>query len=189
MRVWPLVDDNVKGMDRYAIYRSFVRTGDVIEWRSDSVIGFLIRMITGNDVNHTGGIIRLSDMHFQKTYNTQEDRIFSPEARANGFQLTYLSEQMKKFMGKAYLLPLRPELERYREKIAQEQMKFIGIKYDYDGLFKNILGYVSADMERLFCSEAIFISFVNARLLVNGMAFRPGDFEKTGLFLPRVRIF
>lgn len=183
----PEVDDNITGLPRYRLLRPYIQTGDVLEWKSRSLTGATIRRVTGQDVNHTGGVIRFTEYG---------DRIFTPEAIGRGFTLTYLSRELENYKGVVYLLPLKHTLERYRRPIAIEQLKLVGTPYDYHSLFKNAISYVSMEVNRLFCSEAIGYSLdtagvIKLPLLPNGkkMALRPGDFEQFGITLPRVRIY
>ena len=45
------------GMRRYQAYRALMRTSDILEWRGVSLVNRLIRLRTGQIVNHTSGVI------------------------------------------------------------------------------------------------------------------------------------
>ncbi|MDA8141077.1 MAG: hypothetical protein M0036_20730 [Desulfobacteraceae bacterium] len=182
---FPKIDDALVGMARYHIMRPYLEDGDVLEWSSHTALGWIIRRFTGQDVNHTGGVIRM------RWYEgTAGDRVFTPEANERGMVLTYLSRELRKYKGRVYLLKLKPEMDNFRPKIVRAQLDMIGVPYDFGGLLANAFGRVSIDARRYFCSEGIASSFVEAGAIkIQQKAPRPGEIYRWGFFLPRVRIF
>ncbi len=150
-------------------------TADLVEWRTRSTVGGLIRLRTGLDVNHTSVVIRL-DQYFQK-------RLFILEAVEWGVALAPLSERLRRFNGNARWLRLRPEWAVYRREIGKHALAFAGIPYDYGSLFRQLLGHVSANARRLFCSELAFIAMKRAQVPPAAARIKvpwPGEFEKIG---------
>ncbi len=182
---FPRIDDAITGMARYQLMRPYLEDGDVLEWSADSALGWIIRRFTGQDVNHTGGVIRM------RWYEgAAGDRVFTPEATARGMVLTYLSRELRKYKGRVYLLKLKPEMDNFRSKIVRAQLAMIGVPYDFGGLMANAFGRVSMDARRYFCSEGIADSFAEAGAVqMQKKAPRPGEIYRWGFFMPRVRIF
>ena len=148
---WPTVDESITGIERYRIYRRYLQDGDILEWGSDKIIGRLIRLITKKDVNHTGGVIRMTEFE-----NKPGDRVMTTEATDQGFCINYLSRSLDGYKGRVYVLPLKsPGLDNYRRDIVRCQLDMVGKEYDFKSLFANIFGRVSVDAKNFFCSEAI----------------------------------
>ena len=182
---FPAIDEAVRGMARYQIMRPYLEDGDVLEWSADSALGWAIRRFTGQDVNHTGGVIRMRAWE-----GSPGDRVFTPEATERGMVLTYLSRELRGYKGRVYLLKLKPEMDNFRSKIVRAQLDMIGVPYDFGGLLANAFGRVSMDARRYFCSEGIASSFASAGAIrMQKKAPRPGEFSRWGFFLPRVRIY
>jgi hypothetical protein len=113
-----------------------------------------------------------------------------------------LSAKFLKYSGIAYWHPLKPELDLYRDAIDAFLWRTIGVHYDYDSLFKNIVCRVSSDGEKFFCSELSgecikqiklealekFLPDKYLQKLLDGVALRPGDVAGLPIFLPEVRL-
>jgi hypothetical protein len=177
------------GIELYGMMRPYLQTGDVLEWRAEHALGYAIRWFTKRDVNHTGGVYRFTAGLTQEMY----DRVYTLEALSKGFYPNWLSSGLFNYKGKVYVLPLKTELAWAIPRIASEQWKLIGTPYDFGGLVKNALGYVSEDLRSVFCSEAIASSFRKGGLIPtdykDGKALRPGDFADLDCFQDRVRIY
>jgi hypothetical protein len=189
---WPSVDESITGIERYKIYRRYLRDGDILEWGSDKIIGRMIRMFTKKDVNHTGGVIRMKEFE-----NEPGDRIMTTEATEKGFCINYLSRALEGYKGRVYVLPLKsPGLDNYRRSIVRCELDMVGIPYDFGGLFSNMFGRVSMNARQFFCSEGKAFSLDSSGVITlplnkkgRKIAPRPGDFFKFGVTLPRVRIY
>lgn len=167
--------------------RNDIRTGDLIEFASSTVLGWTIRKFSKKDVNHTSTVIRYI------VEGDNKPRRYVMEALEHGYVSNFLSQRLERFKGKVYWLPLKREYDIYRVCIANIAHEFIGIPYDFRSLLKNVAGHVSSDIKRLFCSEAADEQYRKCNLLKesfnSGKRLRPGEFMKTGLFEKRVRIF
>ena len=169
-------------LELYNSIRPVINSGDLIEWRSNTVVGWMIRRFTGRDVNHTS--LALKFEHFHQLTN----RRFVLEALERGIEVNLLSRRLEKFSGEAYLLRLKPEYDPYRRDIAGWALDQLGIAYDYSSLFKQILGRVSLDAKKYFCSEYAFAAYCAVGILSGCIAPRPGEFKSYGIHEPRVRV-
>ncbi len=140
----------------YNLVRDSMKTGDMLAWHSNSLIGKVIRWKTipsdipkdsPLSVNHTSTIIRL------KEYEGLKRRVFITEALENGIVLDLLSKRIQKFDGKVWLYPLKRNWDDQRQLIGERLLSVVGTPYDYTSILKQIFGYVSVDLRAFFCSE------------------------------------
>ena len=142
-------------MTLYNQIRHEIKTGDLIEWRSNSIVGRTIRLFTGKAVNHTGIAFVMDN------YGGISGRhIFTLEAAPKGIECNLLSVQLQNFKGQVFLKQLKPQFDHLRNIGIDWALEQTNTKYDYGSLFKNIFGKVSADARKFFCSEYVFIYLV-----------------------------
>jgi hypothetical protein len=161
-----------------------MKTGDLIEWQSDSAIGWLIRKFTGQDVNHSSLLMKFS-------YSGLADRRFVLEALEDGLEFNLLSRRLDDFNGKVYWYPLKSEYDDRRDTIGSWAImrKAEHIKYDYWNLFKQVFGKVSVDAKKFFCSEFYHAAMIHAMILLpRKRAYRPGEFAALKIHEKRIRI-
>lgn len=189
------------GIELYDKFRGLIKSGDLIEWRSNTAIGFAIRAVTKQRVNHTSGAIWLQPV--EKSYNHKQScapRLYVKEAIGRGFVATYLSHEISKFKGEVWWSALKREYENKRVDIVEEANRLEGIPYDYSSLLRNLWKRVKLGTRTVYCSEAWQIALIRAGLLPHffsptgevedaGCGLRPGEFGATGLFKPPIRIF
>lgn len=172
-------------LDLYLSKRPLMQTGDLLLWKSDTVLGKAIQWFSKSDVNHAGLVLRLSE------YDTE--RVFTLEALAGGIVLRVLSSRLAAHKGECYWCPLKLEYTiPYRQSLGREALLMVGTKYDYGSLFKQALSRVSTNAEKLFCSEFVGLTWKRAGLPVNtAKAPRPGDMEQDFALVlnERIRIF
>jgi len=160
-----------------------MRSGDLVEWGSASMIGRMIRLFTGKDVNHSSILLNLDH------YSGLKDRRFVLEAMEPGIVLNLLSMRLEDFKGKIYWSALKSKHDHRREGIAAWALAKVGTDYDYKGLFAQAFGRVNCDAKQFFCSEYYDMALIAAGILPGDRkAARPGDFEQYGVHEPRVRI-
>lgn len=155
----------------YEINRDQMKTGDLLLWRSNSVLGSLIRYFSKGIVNHASILIRL------ESFEGITKRVFTSEALEHGIVLNILSKRMEEFDGDVWWYPLKPEWEIERKRIGERAFEYLGVGYDYGSLFKNAICRVSAEASKLFCSEYYYIC-----LGQNGKAPTPQDLINYGWF-------
>lgn len=137
-------------LEKYLEHRDAMRTGDVILYESDSLLGRIIRWKT--DKSHVSVIVRLPD------YEGRKKRRFLLEALNHGITPTLLSKKLETYNGRAWWYPMRDEFDPVRKHIGTWAFSQIGVKYDYFDLFRSALGRVSQNMRALFCSEYAFLA-------------------------------
>lgn len=168
----------------YESIRHMMKSGDVINWHSDSALGWLIRKFSKADVNHSSTIVRTDELG--------SDRVFITEANPRGIELHALSDRLKDHRGEVYWLQLRNEHESARYGARKWAVDHIDVGYDYGSLFKQVCGRVSAESKKFFCSEFSFMALRDGGKIQQmqdiTIAPRPGDMEGLGVFYGRMRI-
>jgi len=132
-----------------------------------------------------------------------DDRRYILEAWEGEFNMRLLSNRLKTYKGKSFWHPLNPELDPYRKTIEYNSLSLLGIKYDYESLFANMLGRVSMEAKKLFCSEAICLILLESiprgtlkgyrankyvNMMLDGIALRPEGIAQLPLFLNEIEI-
>jgi hypothetical protein len=166
----------MNNLAQYLAIREEMKTGDMLAWASNSLIGRIIRWRSG-PYSHTSGIIRLTE------YEGLPKRRFTLEAMKYGFYPAILSNDLKNYAGRVWWYALKDEWNPKRQAIGEKALSLIGIGYDYKSLFRNALGRVNSDARKLFCSEAWFLIYGFA-----GKAPTPSDMPKLGIFKDPVQI-
>lgn len=168
-------------LETYMRYRDKIRDGDLIEWDSSTVFGWLIRRFCSH--SHTSFVI------------IKDDRVMILEALDDGWVPNYLSKRLLEHRGRAYWLHLKmmhspaiDELVRFRLKHHAEDMAEKNIRYDWGSLVKNLFGKVSANAKRLFCSEAAFLLYKQENIVDGEKTPRPGQWAQYHVHEPEVRI-
>jgi hypothetical protein len=161
-------------LNLYYQYRERIRTGDLLEFRSQSVLGYLIRAKTGQMVNHTS-------MAMEYLLKDDTDRrVCLVEALAEGVRIHFLSDDLRNFNGEVYWTPYQGE-EQLRSQIGRQMLKLIGKPYGFLDLLKNLAGPVRINEKELFCSEAVQVALIHAGAipptLNDGFALVPGQFS------------
>jgi hypothetical protein len=164
-------------LDLYAAVRDQMKTGDLLQWSSNSVLGALIRWRTNAEVNHSGLVIRLQE------YEGLERRRWTLEALEKGFYPNLLSRRLEQFDGRVWWYPLKDELNGQRQAIGERAFSMVGIGYDFLSIFQQLVGRVSADMKHLFCSEGCYLAYG-----FQGTAPNPGEMPGLGIFKEPVLI-
>jgi len=191
----------------YESIRPTIRTGDAILWQSNSIVGKIIQTFCHSPYNHVALVMRATQ--------DGEERMLILEALENGIVPNSLSYRLSDQKGHAWLFPLHPDFDQIRPRMGSWAWKKVGTKYDFKGLFKNILGRVSSDARRMFCSEYWWLAlkdsiqntaiksisrynvidsyqiYKEACKSLNNKAPRPSDFprlQRCGIFGPEARI-
>jgi hypothetical protein len=162
---------------KYNEVKDQFKTGDLLQWKSNSLIGWAIRWKTHSNVNHSSLVIRLAE------YEGLERRRYTTEALEHGTVLNFLSRRIELHDGEVWWYPLVDEWNENRQAIGERALSMIGIPYDYGSIFKQLFGKVSADARSLFCSEYCYLSYG-----FTGTAPSPADMYNLGIFKPGVKI-
>ncbi|MEA2065887.1 MAG: hypothetical protein U9O65_02110 [Thermotogota bacterium] len=169
-------------LSEYKALRKFMKSGDLIEWGSASMIGRIIRFFTKKQVNHSSILLNLD------RFEGLENRRFVLEALEHGIVLNLISMRLEDFKGDVFWSRLKPEYDPYRNKIAAWSLERIGTKYDYHSLLKNMFGKVNQDAKKFFCSEYYHMAMVATGILPEGKAARPGEFQKFDIHEKPIRL-
>lgn len=168
-------------LDKYEQVRDRMKTGDCLLYQSKGILGRVIRTFSPV-YNHAGLVLALPE------YCGKENRRWTLEALDHGICLNLLSEDLAKYDGSAWWLPLKPEFEDRRDQIGEYALANAGKPYDFKGLFANIFGYVSVNAKQFFCSEYAFLAYRAAGIVTGDKAPRPGDIPGLGIFGDLVQI-
>jgi hypothetical protein len=182
----------------YKHNRDLIRQADCVVWSADWSInptywpGKIIQLVKGCKENHASIIIRYDDLDIN---------LFS-EALLMGPDLTYVSERLMEYKGKAWLLRLRDEFDPIRDNIAKIALR-IGSSsgaYDWIGCGTNIISRPKVKAP-WYCSELDYYAIRKAALqsndkvlvrlmqecteILEGKAPRPDDLPKLPIFKPK----
>jgi len=162
----------------YEMHKAEMKTGDLLEWRSPTLIGWVIRFVTGEMVNHSSLVIRLAE------YEGLERHRYTTEAVRHGTMLNSLRKRLEHFNGQVYWYALDDTWNPKRQEIGERALKLIGVPYDFGSIFKQLIARVGVDFRALFCSEYVWVCWG-----FDGEAPYPGEMPKKVDFLkPPVRI-
>jgi len=173
-------------LNLYYQFRNDMKTGDALEWRSNTLFGSLVRLVTRKDVNHTSVLLNLDQVE------GCESRRFCMEANTHGVDFNIISSRLADFKGKVYWLPLKTEYDSYRAKIKAFCFLNAGVPYDFKGLLFNLFGRVTANDKKMFCSEFAFLAYKSsgiAAIQKYSKASRPGEIYSLGIHERRKLIF
>ncbi len=174
------ITDKEGPMNDLSVYnsvRDLMQTGDLILWRSHSLLGILIREFSKAPVNHASLIMRI------EPYEGSEGRRFIAEALEHGIVLNLLSKRLTDTDGEAWWYPLNDEWAKKRQEIGERGLKYMGTPYDYDALLKLAMTKVKAQTDEMVCSEFYFES-----LGLTGNIPTPGELPSLGIFKEPVKV-
>ena len=170
----------MNNMYMYELVKKDMKTADMLQWHSNSILGAVIRLKTQkhrsdyekeNDINinHTSMLIRLSE------YEGEERRRWTQESLEHGVVLNLLRRRLERFDGHVWWYPLKPEYNEKRLEAGRRAMAIIGAPYDYQSLFRLIVSKVSVEARNFFCSENYLWC-----LGYDGIALTPNEMPKLG---------
>jgi hypothetical protein len=141
------------GLDLYTKEYCSLKTGDVLQWSSNNIIGRAIKLWTRGKFSHTGVVIRLPEI------DSADKRRWTIEAVGKGVSLNYLSKRLEQFNGEVWAYPVKEQYRGYALEATAWIVEHVGTPYDTPGLFANLVRKVSADAKMLYCSEAVFLGW------------------------------
>ena len=167
--------------EAYRLYRDAFRTGDLLQWRTNSLLGAAIRWKTGADVNHSSLVVRL------KEYEGLERRVFTVESMEGaGVQLQLVSRRLENYDGSVWWYPLRKEFNHLRQAIGEYAFERSGIPYDYMSLVTQLIKRSVVCEEALFCSEYCYWAYGKSGCLPIGWEVEnapyPGEMPDLKIF-------
>lgn len=172
----------------YLDVRSQMRTGDLLQWHSNSVLGKMIRTKTHKDrpkyevendinVNHSSLVICLKEVE------SGDLRIHTNEAMEKGTVPAFLSVRLQQFDGHVWWYPLNDEIEGIfnvdRIKIGRNAFEYLGVGYDYWAIAKKLVNIKTRiDIRKLFCNEYCSVCY----------GVRTGSVARSPNAMPRLHI-
>lgn len=153
----------------YSDVRRSLGTGHVILWQGDGLLSRAIRIFS--EYSHASLVVALFDEAGQR------NRLYLVEALETGLELRHLSKRLAGYAGRVrvWMPPLRVMQQSIIQQWALDRCAD-AIRYDYGGLFANILGRVSRDARRYICSEFVWDALITAGVVERTpKAPRPGD--------------
>ena len=169
-------------LNKYKQVKHLMKTGDAIQWRSKgAMVGWLIRFFSHGKFNHSSLVIALRE------YGNLKNRRFILEA-VGEIELRILSKRLEEYNGEVWWYPLKDEYNECRDKIGEWALLQIGVDYDYGGVIRQVVGRISADVKKLWCSEFCFFAWVFGGIPLKGKAPRPTDIPKYNIFKVPVKI-
>lgn len=168
----------------YNAIRPRMKSGDLLQWCSDTFVGHLIQKFTKSTVNHSSFIARIG------VNNTEVDRVVILEATGRGIEVNALSYRLHNFKGEVFWYPLKDSLNAYRVKAVEWAFDNLDIPYDYKSVFRQMVSRVSKDARQLFCSELYEIAYIKAGLeSCEEKACRPCDLPNLKWHKMPIRIY
>jgi hypothetical protein len=168
-------------LTQYYNVRPLMKTGDLLTYRTHGFISNLIHYWSPE--NHAGLVLDLD------VYQGEIERRWTLESVSGGVHMNLLSHILERVHGKVFWHPLKPEFNDKRADLMIFSLDQVGcVRYDTKGLLKQIFGRVSADLEKLFCSEYVFLSWKEAKMVTGEVAPYPSELAGLGVTLPPVCI-
>jgi hypothetical protein len=162
----------------YNAVKAKMDTGDLLQWRTEGIIGAAIRWRTLSNVNHSSLVLNFSQ------YAGAECRRFTTEARGHGVGLNMLSARLAYHKGEVWWYPLDTgKCPVKRENIGDRALSYIGHPYDFKSILKLCMGRVSSEASELFCSEYCAICYG-----ATGSALTPAELPSLNIFKEPVRL-
>lgn len=148
-------------------------TGDTLLYIGDGTVGKVISWWidtffkqrpdpTVPTFSHANMVLRLRE------YEGMTDRRWVLNADNKGAYPCLLSRYLEGYHGHCWWYPLAQKYNCNRYPIGIYALELAGKNYDFQGLLKNALGAVSADANRLFCSESVYLSYRDGGKIVKG---------------------
>jgi hypothetical protein len=171
-------------LSQYEAISHLMKTGDLIEWASNGLIGQSIMRVTGKKVSHCSAVVIL-----EYAGNPRRHII---EANRYGVQFSLLSDNLRHYDGTAYWYGLREQYDEKRPHLGLWLFDQLAAhkEYDFGSILKQAAKRVSVEASRWFCSE-----LYDADLIFNDIiepdpagARRPGDFSQLGIFRAQAHI-
>ena len=168
----------MRDLTQYDGLRPMIKTGDLVEFASNGVIGKSIMAVTGKQVSHSALVVRLPYL--------DSPRRFIIEAIRTGLEFQLLSDVLQHYDGRVIWYGLKKEHDDKRNFIGEWAFNELAKHkhYDFGGVVAQLWGRVSLDSKKYYCSEIIDAAYIEAGIIKPDPAGarRPGDFVPLGIF-------
>jgi len=171
----------MNNLELYDLHRPQMKTGDLLTYETDGIVSSLIHF--WSKANHAGLVLA------PKEFEGEENRRWTLEAVGGGVRTAYLSNVLAHIHGRCFWHSLKPEFDAKRSEIGAWALCQSGVaKYDFWSLIKYPFKLVSADLNRLLCSEYVFLSWRESGIVTGDSIPSPSDLPMLGVTLPPVLI-
>ena len=159
----------------YSDIRPLIKTGDCILWRGTKPLQLAIQIYGG--FSHASLVVRPEE------FKGLQDRVFIVEATGHGVDPRQLSLVCHEH-GQPYLLTTPGMSDDQRKKLCEYAIDLAtrGVKYNFEGVFKNVIARINTNMHRFFCSELVWVSWIIAGYIDTksheAKMPRPGDMPR-----------
>jgi hypothetical protein len=182
---------------KYEELRSSLKTGDLVLFSSDELVGRLIRFGTGSVWSHIGMVIHIEARELVLLWESttlQNIKEFDSGQKFVGVQLVALSQKIREFTGRIAIRMLSRPLDKNQletlasfRRQAARLVSFEGSKWELiraavDGPWELLVGQNREDLSNLFCAELIAEAYERIGLLVDGANERPSNEYTPGDF-------
>jgi len=140
-------------LTKYNVVKEQLKSGDLLLWQTNGKVGRIIQWYTDSDYSHASLVIRLAE------YEGLERHRYTTESLRHGVVLNLLSRRLEHQKGHAWWFPLKDEWNDKRQLIGERALSYVGIPYDFKGIFRFLFGPVSADIQAIFCSELCALAY------------------------------
>lgn len=199
----------------YENIKDTLRTGDLLQWKTNSVGFWLYRVCVGSQYNHSSMVLRLPELE-----GGPEKRFTTDAHVLGGTAIKRLSKKLYSHRGQIWLYRLQDNIsEEKRKEIGRKALQEIGKSYDLKSLlcssacitFKRfalvkeflpqkcfssgLCKFCKADDTKLFCSEYMFFAYQPVTPAGAQMKFEekraphPNDIIGLPLFTKEEKIF
>ena len=168
----------MRDLSQYDGLRSLIKTGDLVEFASNGLVGRAIMRVTGKGVSHSALVVRLPYRDSPRRYII--------EAIRTGVEFQLLSDVLQHYDGRVVWYGLKNEYDDLREGIGEWAFAELAKhkKYDFGGVIAQFWGRVSLDSRKYYCSEIIDLAYIEAGIIKPDPkgARVPGDFVPLEIF-------
>ena len=173
--------------NKYQDIRENLTTGDCLLTKGTSPISRAIRLFS--EYSHAYMVVR------PKEYKWLMDRVFLLEAHTVGVRFILLSNLVQTKKGQIDVFKPKDLPEEKKDKLMVDAMisSASQIRYNFGGLFANLLRRTSTSLDSYFCSELVWVKWLKCGYikmdspvltddgaigLSKGVSPRPGDIPK-----------
>ena len=175
----------MRDLSQYDGLRNRIKTGDLVEFASNGIIGQTIMDVTGKKVSHSALVVRLPYQDSPRRYII--------EAIRTGVEFQLLSDVLQHYDGSAIWYGLKKEYDCKRDAIGDWAFSELSQhkSYDFGGVVAQLWGRMNLDTRKYYCSELIDAAYIEAGVIKPDPkgARRPGDFVPLEIFSSQAHLW
>ncbi len=142
-------------LSKYHEVKHLIKSGACLQCRSNHLVGQIIMAASG-PWSHSALVIEMAG------------RLWVVEAVPPIVHIVSLDVFLRDYPGEVWWFPLKDKYSSFAIKLIEYfaiEAAHQGVKYDFEGLFKQAFGNVLADGKEFFCSEFVQLTFHYAELI------------------------